>query len=630
MTSKAPGFSQKIIWSSCAIVVVALVLFSTYNYIRISQQLEQGLQEEIGQVAAATATTMSNWMAGKLALTEATAARIAGFPDPARQVSALSLVNAGGEFRNLFLGTETGAFLIDDTSTDDLTGFDPRTRPWYQQARQAGQGMFSDPYHDAFTGMLLITVAAPLPAGVQPAGVVGGDLDLTVLANTVNAIDFKGLGQAFLVNREGRILAHPDKALNNQTLEAVYGDSPPLDARLHPARRGDAGRLLGFYPLRPVGATQWYIGVDIDRDLAYASLASFRNMAVLSTIIAAVATVLILSLLLKTLTRPLQRLRLALFDIAQGEGDLTRRLPVESQDELGQLAVAFNAFVDHIHALIEDFKGSSENLAGMVGSMSTLAEKSSAESERQRHETDLVAAAISQMSSAAHEIARHAQEAADAARDADQEGQAGTRTVKQATESITRLAGEIEAAAQVISDLEGDVTRISAMVGVIRGIAEQTNLLALNAAIEAARAGEQGRGFAVVADEVRSLASKTQDSTEDINRLIERLQSGSRRAVEAMTDSRRAGEDTVARAEEAARSLDAIAQAVSRISDMNLQIATASEQQTAVTEEITRSMTNIADATASTAQGARETSEHGQRLAEIGHSIRDKVNRFRV
>lgn len=292
--------------------------------------------------------------------------------------------------------------------------------------------------------------------------------------------------------------------------------------------------------------------------------------------------------------------------------------------------MAFNAFTDNIHALIEDFKGSSENLGSMVGSMRDLAEKSHADSDRQRQETDMVATAVTEMSAAAQEIARHAQGAADAAQQADTEGEKASHTVKLAIDAINHLAGEIESAAQVITELEGDVTRISSMVSVIRDIAEQTNLLALNAAIEAARAGEQGRGFAVVADEVRTLASKTQDSTEEIHRLIERLTAGSSRAVQAMTSSRKTGEETVARANEAGASLATISKAVSTISEMNLQIATASEEQTAVTEDITRSITTIADGTALSAASSRESAVNSQRLAEIAAFIQVKVNRFRV
>lgn len=629
MSFRNPSFSEKIIGASCAILILALTLFSTLNYYRFSAQINEQLQQEIEQVAGATAANMSNWLQVRLNLTQSTADRISRFSNETQQTEVLSLGNQAGGFKNLYYGTREGKFLIDDTNTDDLTGFDPRPRRWYQQASQASSATFSDPYHDAITKELLVTAAAPVQKG-ELLGVVGGDLSLKQLSDTVNSLDFKGLGFAFLINQQGNILAHPDSQQATQSVKTVFGKEIQLASNLQFTDASGQDRLVAFFPLKPLGNTQWYIGVDIDRELAMAPLYTFRTSAILSTLVGAIATIFLLELLLKQVTRPLQKLRNALFNIAQGEGDLTQRLSIDSNDELGQLAMAFNAFTDNIHMLIEDFKGSSENLATMVGSLRDLAEKSHTESDRQRLETDMVATAVTEMSAAAQQIAKHAQEAADAAQQADTEGQKASHTVKQAIDAINRLAAEIESAAQVITELEGDVTRISSMVSVIRGIAEQTNLLALNAAIEAARAGEQGRGFAVVADEVRTLASKTQDSTEEINRLIERLTAGSSKAVQAMTSSRESGEMTVSRANEAGDSLATISKAVSTISDMNLQIATASEEQTAVTDDISRSITTIADGTALSAASSRETAENSQRLAEIAASIQVKVNRFRV
>lgn len=286
-------------------------------------------------------------------------------------------------------------------------------------------------------------------------GVVGGDLSLKQLSDTVNSLDFKGLGFAFLINQQGNILAHPDSQQATQSVKTVFGKEIQLASNLQFTDASGQDRLVAFFPLKPLGNTQWYIGVDIDRELAMAPLYTFRTSAILSTLVGAIATIFLLELLLKQVTRPLQKLRNALFNIAQGEGDLTQRLSIDSNDELGQLAMAFNAFTDNIHMLIEDFKGSSENLATMVGSLRDLAEKSHTESDRQRLETDMVATAVTEMSAAAQQIAKHAQEAADAAQQADTEGQKASHTVKQAIDAINRLAAEIESAAQVITELEG-------------------------------------------------------------------------------------------------------------------------------------------------------------------------------
>ncbi len=623
------GFSQKIIIASVTAVVLALAVFSTINYARISQEIEVNLQVKLDQIASSTAENMSAWLQTKLDLTIALAQRVTQFPEEDKLTQAISLVNKGGQFRNVYFGSEAGAFIIDDTNTDDLTGFDPRTRPWYQSTKSSNKASFTEPYNDAFTKDLLITSTAPVNAGGFK-GVVGGDMNLKTLSDTINKVDFKGLGNAFLIDSQGKMLAHPEEALANKTLDEIYGRGITIAPQLQNIDTPNGARILSFHPITGIESIQWYIGIDIDAQQAYGPLYSFRNTAILSTLLVAIISSLVLWVVLKQVTQPLTQLRNALFNIAQGEGDLTQRLTIASQDELGQVATAFNAFVGNIHALIEDFKGSAENLATMVRSMAGVSEKSRLDCQKQQTETDMVAAAVSEMSSAAQEIATHAQSAADAAQDADREGTQAGRVVADAIQSIQRLAQEIQSATSVIGELETDVTNISSMVDVIRGIAEQTNLLALNAAIEAARAGEQGRGFAVVADEVRTLASKTQDSTEEINRLIERLQSGSKQAVDVMASSREAGESTVAKANEAGQSLQSIASAVSTISAMNLQIATASEEQTAVTEDIARNVTAIADATASVTHSATEIDENSQRLAEIADSIREKVDRFKV
>lgn len=623
------GFSQKIILACVIAIITALGIFGAFNYQRINQEIESNLELKLDQISYSATENMSSWLQTRLRLIEALAGRLHNYPDSERIQHAISLINQGGQFRNVFYGTEDGVFLIDDTNRDDLTGFDPRTRPWYQATKSSHQSSFTEPYNDAFTKELLITATAPVMTGGFK-GIVGGDLNLKTLSDTLNKIDFKGLGHAFLIDQQGKILAHPESGLANKNLSELYGQPVKINTDLQPVTTEKGPRILSFHALPGIDSINWYVAIDVDTDKAYASLYDFRNSVIISTLLVALLTSLVLWLVLKQVTQPLFQLRNALFDIAQGEGDLTQRLPVTGTDKFGQVATAFNAFVGNIHGLIEDFRGSAENLMTMVRTMKSVSEQSRKECAKQQQETDMVAAAVSEMSSAAQEIASHAQGAADAAQDADREGSQAGRVVQDAIQSIHHLAKEIQSTTDVITELETDVTNISSMVDVIRGIAEQTNLLALNAAIEAARAGEQGRGFAVVADEVRTLASKTQDSTQEINRLIERLQGGSKQAVAVMTSSREAGESTVAKANEAGHSLQSIASAVSTISSMNIQIATASEEQTAVTEDIARNVTAIADATASVTLAAREIDDNSQRLSEIAASIQEKVSRFRV
>ncbi|MDP2246034.1 MAG: methyl-accepting chemotaxis protein [Pseudomonas sp.] len=331
-----------------------------------------------------------------------------------------------------------------------------------------------------------------------------------------------------------------------------------------------------------------------------------------------------------TFLRPLQQIKDNLDDIAAGEGDLTRRLPISGDDELGQLAGSFNRFVEKIHNLVRQIAEMTGQLTELVGQVSTQTQRSELAMQQQRHETDQVATAINEMSAAAHEVARSAQGAAEAAQKTDQEGQAAKRVVDGSIERIHALVQDIRDSGLSLDSLQNDVSSIVSVLDVIRSIAEQTNLLALNAAIEAARAGEAGRGFAVVADEVRALASRTQQSTQEIQGMIDRLQKGTHQAVVSMRQSSDAGDLTSEQANKAGSSLDAIAQLIATINSMNAQIASAAEEQTAVAEEINRSVHQIAVAVDSVADETQQGAQTARNLSGLGERLGALVRQFRI
>ncbi|MDB6048118.1 MAG: chemotaxis protein [Pseudomonas sp.] len=360
-----------------------------------------------------------------------------------------------------------------------------------------------------------------------------------------------------------------------------------------------------------------------------------RVHSMLISIIGIAAVVLIIIALVGvfltgSIVRPLRQMRANLDDIASGDGDLTRRLTVSSNDDLGELAGSFNRFVDKIHGLVRQIAEMTSQLSGLVTEVSDQVHLSETAMARQRHETDQVATAINEMSAAAHEVAKSAQGAAVAAQQTDAEGQAAKRVVDGSIKQIHALVNDIRSSGTSLDSLQNDVSSIVNVLGVIRSIADQTNLLALNAAIEAARAGEAGRGFAVVADEVRALASRTQQSTQEIQTMIDRLQSGTQGAVEAMRRSSEAGDGTSARANEAGTSLDTIAALIGTINSMNAQIASAAEEQTAVAEEINRSVHQIAEAVDSVADQTHKSAQTSRSLADLGQRLGKLVGQFRI
>lgn len=445
----------------------------------------------------------------------------------------------------------------------------------------------------------------------------------------------EGVGQSFKDNRDPNgVYVNRDlvKVAKDGTHYLQYSSPLPGDSKVLVPKLGYTEYL-----------SKWdmAIGTSVNLDGIEAQVAAVqievreRMEGVLLSIMGIAAVVLLVIaavglFVANTILRPLNLMKANLDDIAAGEGDLTRRLAITSQDELGELAGSFNRFVDKIHSLVRQITEMTSQLTGLVNQVSDQAQRSDQAMERQRHETDQVATAINEMSAAAQEVAKSAQGAAVAAQQTDEEGQAAKRVVAGSISQIHALVKDIRSSGVSLDSLQQDVSSIVSVLGVIRSIADQTNLLALNAAIEAARAGEAGRGFAVVADEVRALASRTQQSTQEIQGMIDRLQAGTQSAVDAMRRSSEAGDGTSAQANQAGASLDTMAQLIGTINSMNAQIASAAEEQTAVAEEINRSVHQIAVAVDSVADETQLGAQTSRSLADLGQRLGKLVGQFRI
>ncbi len=348
-------------------------------------------------------------------------------------------------------------------------------------------------------------------------------------------------------------------------------------------------------------------------------------------VVAIVAVLLTALLILQvSITRRIGHAVAAMADIAHGEGDLTRRLDDSGGDEISALATKFNAFVGKMAGLVGEVSKTSQHLVSCVGEVATDAANTSRGVRNQQTELDQVATAMNAMSASVHEVASSAADAAGAARQADQEAINGREVVAQSVAAIDSLAKEVQSAAGVMEKLQVDSEGISRVMDVIRGIAEQTNLLALNAAIEAARAGEQGRGFAVVADEVRTLASRTQESTAEIQQMVEGLQSGVVEAIKVMEKSRTEAQTSVKETGRVQVSLEALANGVASINDLNMRIANAAEQQSEVAQEINSNVTNVSLVAEETADGARRTNDSASGMTDLVSDLQNLINQFKV
>ena len=347
-------------------------------------------------------------------------------------------------------------------------------------------------------------------------------------------------------------------------------------------------------------------------------------------IIGAVVCILMIVFFPGMITNPLRELLQRIRDIADGEGDLTQRVAVHSNDELGELSRAVNAFLEQLQTLIRQVAESTLQVASAAEEMSAIASGQEKLVNEQYMAVDQVSTAATEMSAAIHEVADNAHSTADAAREADRQGHAASDVVSATMNDLRRLAADVEEAAGVINNLEQDTDKIGGVLSVIEGIAEQTNLLALNAAIEAARAGEQGRGFAVVADEVRALAARTQDSTRDIQQMIQKLQSGTGQAVAVMQRGAELAGQSVEKAGATETSLNETSASVMRINDMAAQIAAACEEQSQTTEDIARNISGIRDLSNQAAQSSQESRDASNALARLASTLQAQVGRFKT
>ncbi|WP_342649269.1 methyl-accepting chemotaxis protein [Pseudomonas sp. REB1044] len=624
-------FRHKILLSACGVVVLAFALFTLYNDYLQRKTIAQNIESSVQQAGALTASSVQNWMSGRILVLENLAQDIAQQGTGSQVAGLVDQPSYTSNFQFTYFGQNNGAFTQrPDAQMPD--GYDPRKRPWYSAAVSANQTLLTPPYQ-ASVGGLVVTIAIPVKArgNGELLGVVGGDLSLDSLVDIINAVDFGGIGHAFLVDREGQVIVSPDKNQLMKNLKDLY---PNSGLRVEPGMQdvtlAGSERIVSFTPVNGLPSAQWYIGLSIDKDKAYAALGQFRSSAIIAMLIAVVAIAAVLGLLIPVLMRPLTTMGRAMHDIAEGEGDLTRRLQVQNKDEFGELAAAFNRFVERIHASISEVASATRLVHDLSEQVMSASNASINGSEEQSLRTNSVAAAINQLGAATQEIARNAADASQHASGASDQANDGRQVVDDAISAMTALSQKISESCQQIETLNASTDEIGKILDVIKGISQQTNLLALNAAIEAARAGEAGRGFAVVADEVRNLAHRTQESAEEIHRMITGLQVGSREAVHTMNASQVSSEQTVQVANRAGERLASVTSRIGEIDGMNQSVATATEEQSAVVESLNLDITQINALNQQGVQNLNETLRHCDALTQQAGRLKQLVGSFRI
>ncbi|AXK53722.1 methyl-accepting chemotaxis protein [Pseudomonas protegens] len=571
--------------------------------------------------------------------------------------SVVGMDAANGRFLPWWFRNEDGSLGLDklaDVNDRTLLSTGVRTSEYYLCSQDSLKSCVIDPapYKVGDKVVMLASFIQPILLNGKFQGIVGADLSVNFIQDMLVAANqklYNGAGEMALIGGNGRLVAYTkDSSKFGEKVSDVLRQDTV--ARLSNLKRGEVtynvdqanGQIALYLPFGigqtdanwtlmlqlPLGAVM----ADLDKlqgDLAEQRKADTFGMAMVGLVIAGLG-LLVIWLVGHGIARPLRQMVAMLDDIAQGEGDLTRRLTSDRADELGSIAKGFNTFLAKLQAMISQVVTSVQSVSDSSEHTADIAIRTNQGVHKQMVEIDQVATAVHEMTATAQDVARNATQAAQAASHADQAASQGMQIVRDTSSSIGALAEEIGRAVGVVQTLAKDSENINAILIAIRGIAEQTNLLALNAAIEAARAGEQGRGFAVVADEVRNLAQKTQQATEEIQSMIQQLQQGTREVVRVMEDSQHKTDQSVEHAAKAAQALETITQAVSVINDMNTQIASAAEEQSAVAEDINRNVINIGQVANEVAGGADESSAASAGLTKLAEQQRRLINQFKV
>ncbi|MCF6437370.1 MULTISPECIES: methyl-accepting chemotaxis protein [Pseudoalteromonas] len=558
-----------------------------------------------------------------------------------------------------FGSAKTGEYFKENERTSKFADGKPYytyKRGWWQDALSNNGLYVGTPTVDINTGAVSAVVQQPVRnSRGELVGIGGVDLQINRISALVEDIRFNNQGYGFLLDsnfkvvhlskRTGHDLSITDEGPNGkeglEALEQRFADThgfSQLNQKMKTNKSGTALVTLKgkeYYALfnrveleTPI--LDWHLGILIPVSLIEEPV----EQAVMTTITAVIIILAIVVAMIwwatHMIAKPITMLTMTMRDIASGDGDLTQRINITSQDEVGQLAHHMNTFIDKLRAMMLDTAAQASQLGNAAAQLSEVSSSTNSEIQQEKEQVDSVSAAVTEMAATVTEISRNAQETNQAAETVQRMTQDGATRSNQAQQVMTELSAHIGEAAKVVSGLEQETSNIGAVIDVINGIAEQTNLLALNAAIEAARAGEQGRGFAVVADEVRSLASRTQESTDDIRNMISRLQQIAQQASGMMQQGQEQAQSTVEQTQGVLDSLREIADSVTTVQDQSHQIATSTEEQTVVAEDINNSLNTINDLVNSTAHHAHTLAGEAKELNDLAKALNSTVNQFKL
>lgn len=623
-------FTHKVMLAASLALALVLGAFTLSNFLQMRAQVHTDLHHQLEALSESVSQNIADWLNAKMAIIQATAQVIEPDDSHGAMIDKLTQSRIAGDFKNVYIGLPDGTFVLDDPTIELPDDYDARGRPWYQVALSEGGATFTEPYIDVTTNELTISAVQPVFRGQSLSGVVGGDIMLDNISAIVNNIDFMGLGYGFLVSGDGDILSHQNGEQVGRSIQEYLGAHASVQSAFTSYSLNNTSHLVSFVPVRGIPGVEWYLAIAVDEGRAFARVSEFAWTAVLFMVLGVVAVFILFNWLFRVLLKPLYRLNAALGNLVSGEGDLTQRLPVETQDEFGQLSAQVNLFIEKIQQAISDVAKAARQVDANVDAMVSVTDQTLAMYDQQSARTNSVATAINQLNTSSDDIAQNASDASQQATEAAQHSGDSRQALNENIEAINQLSQQMVQSSEAITTLDDDTHNIGQVLEVIKGVTEQTNLLALNAAIEAARAGEAGRGFAVVADEVRALAQRTQQSASEIETMITKLQDGAQAVVKIIEQSQSVSENCVSAAHTSGDKMQLVDDAIARIDTVNHSVAAATDQQSSVIQALDKDILDIQDANQRGIQNLQQTRDACHQLRAECERLESQVSRFKV
>ena len=631
------NFKGRIITAAITFLILSMGILSYVSFNRLATVATQGADSYSMLRIQHGAEQTSDFIRGIKQDIEVAADLFIGLKGDEEVMSLLTNIDKLSNATAIVVGYEDGSALNSNKGRYDESKYDPRVRGWYTAAKNSRKTIITDIYTGKSTGTLMVSIATPFYSNSKLDGVLLADVELTALTRIIEKSVFNGAIAALYDNTGLTIASTGEVDVPGQSRLSDFAELVGVENAMLTKDNGvfefsllGTDKVAFFQTIQLTDDTKWHILVGLDKSVVYKVLDESLTSSVITTTILVIVSAILLSLVLAQAYKPVLALKKTVQDLSSGNGDLTKRLPITRSDDLGQISENINIFVENLQNMMLDISQASTHISGSISGLQELTKNNASVLGQHKSETDQVVVALDEMSATSNDVAKNTADAVEFTGKTNTQAEESKRVVTGATQTVSELVERVEEASGHINQMGNEISEIADVLKVIGDIADQTNLLALNAAIEAARAGEQGRGFAVVADEVRALASRTQQSTSEIQGTINRLTSSSEKVISTMISTKSSCEEASTQTSLVVTDLDKISHSVGGINNLNLQIATAAEQQNSVAEEITRNMAKIQEMVQLISASGVDADNEASALATANSQLTSIVGRFKL